>query len=73
MICRHVLRVVRVHTNDLAVDWGGDAGQSSGELEQDIVDHVVRKRAHVLPHKFQRADLSPWIAHEVNGEGIPRC
>lgn len=37
-----------VRTDDLAVNWSGDAGQSSGELEEDVVDHVVRQRIHVF-------------------------
>lgn len=67
------MRVVCVLTNDLAVNWSGDAGQSCGELKQDIVDHMVRKRTHVLSHKFQRAGVRAWITHEINGEGVPLC
>lgn len=71
---QHVRAVCEcVHTSDLAVNWSRDAGQSSGELKEDVVDRVVRQRTHVLSQKFQRARVRVWITHEINGEGVPRC
>lgn len=64
---------MNVHTNDLAVHWSGYAGQSSGELKEDVVDYMSAHRAQVLLQKFQRAGLSVWIAHKINCEGVARC
>ncbi len=43
---------VCVHTDDLTIDWSRDAGQSSGELKEDVVDHMARWSAQVLLQQF---------------------
>lgn len=45
--------IIFVHTNDLTVDRGRDAGKSSGELKEDIVDHMLGQSVHLLSQKFQ--------------------